>query len=359
MSEREPVSIVTTWFGAFAVLGTKLVDAAPFPPTMPALVERLAARRDGRLAPEEEQLLGRHRGERLVTRDRRLAALGAELGHPAEPSIPPVEHGFSGEMLRELLLARAAEDLRTGWDPTIHVQEAVRAITDLDRAMNHLGERLASWASHDRAPEREAEGSHRQLARALTTGARTTEYGVPEPPPALLAARRSLAELYLSLESARSGLERSLTESMPERAPNLTVLLGPMLAAQLISLAGSLERLSELPASTIQVLGAERAFFEHLRGRAPPPRHGILFLHPKLHSAPRAKRGRLARALAGKVAIAARLDRTGAPVDPRLATQFESRVAEIGRAPNRPPRDRPRGARSGRRPPLHRAAEHR
>ena len=73
------------------------------------------------------------------------------------------------------------------------------------------------------------------------------------------------------------------------------------------------------------VLGAERAFFEHLRGRAPPPRHGLLFLHPAIQSAPRGERGKLARALAGKVSIAARLDVAGAPIHPELAQAFDAR----------------------------------
>ncbi|MCI4345537.1 MAG: C/D box methylation guide ribonucleoprotein complex aNOP56 subunit, partial [Thermoplasmata archaeon] len=114
-------------------------------------------------------------------------------------------------------------------------------------------------------------------------------------------------------------------------------------------------RLARLPASTGQVLGAEKAFFEHLRGRAPPPRHGLLFLHPKLHSAPRAQRGRLARALAGKVAIAARLDRGGAAVRPELKRAFEKRAEAIGK-------QTVRASRRGRpelRLPLDRAAEDR
>jgi len=96
-----------------------------------------------------------------------------------------------------------------------------------------------------------------------------------------------------------------------------------------VAQAGGLDRLARLPASTVQVLGAERAFFEHLRGRAPPPRHGLLFLHPQIQSAPKSVRGKLARALAGKVAIAARRDREGSPVLPELKTAFERREAEL------------------------------
>ncbi|MCI4348150.1 MAG: hypothetical protein L3J97_05995, partial [Thermoplasmata archaeon] len=106
-----------------------------------------------------------------------------------------------------------------------------------------------------------------------------------------------------------------------------------------------------------QVLGAERAFFEHLRGRAPPPRHGLLFLHPDIQSASRRARGKLARALAGKVAIAARLDREGRPLRPDLVNSFKHRTEEVrSLGPRRGPGAR-RGRSSG--PPLHRAARDR
>jgi nucleolar protein 56 len=97
----------------------------------------------------------------------------------------------------------------------------------------------------------------------------------------------------------------------------------------MVSQAGGLDRLARLPASTIQVLGAERAFFEHLRGKAPPPRHGWLFLHPDIQGAPKRLRGKLARGLAGKVAIAARMDQQGAPLRPDLAEAFQRRSKEI------------------------------
>ncbi|MFG1530328.1 MAG: ATP-binding protein, partial [Thermoplasmata archaeon] len=124
-------------------------------------------------------------------------------------------------------------------------------------------------------------------------------------------------------------LARAIEETLPRRAPNLSALLGPDLAARLLARAGGLARLSRLPAGTIQVLGAERAFFEHLRGRAPPPRHGLLFLHPRIQSAPRSERGKLARALAGKAAIAARLDASGAPIRPDLRAAFDARATQV------------------------------
>ncbi|MCI4322253.1 MAG: ATP-binding protein, partial [Thermoplasmata archaeon] len=156
--------------------------------------------------------------------------------------------------------------------------------------------------------------------------------------------RRGLAALYLAAEENRGALERSLEAAVPRRAPNLAALLGPLLAARMIAQAGGLERLGRLPASTIQVLGAERAFFEHLRGRAPPPRHGLLFLHPTIQGAPKRLRGKLARALAGKAAIAARRDVQGSPNLPALAAAYASRAADVRKIPSREHR-RPRGGR--------------
>jgi nucleolar protein 56 len=223
------------------------------------------------------------------------------------------------------LLDDAERALTAAWDPSIHVQEAVRASADLDRVRNLIGERLGSWVSHDN-PELDP-GDHDRAARAAAEG--TPRPGLGPTDPGLLEARRRLGELYRAVADARHALEEAVRASSPVQTPNLTALLGPELAARLVAQAGGLERLARLPSSTVQVLGAERAFFEHLRGRAPPPRHGLLFLHPAIQSAPRAERGKLARALAGKVAIAARLDHEGAAVNPSLGAAFEARRAQV------------------------------
>ena len=75
------------------------------------------------------------------------------------------------------------------------------------------------------------------------------------------------------------------------------------MGARIISKAGSLARLARLPASTIQILGAEKALFRALKTGARPPKHGLLFQHPLIHSAPKWQRGKIARAVASKVAI--------------------------------------------------------
>ncbi|MCI4352398.1 MAG: hypothetical protein L3K14_03305 [Thermoplasmata archaeon] len=350
---------VTTWFGAFVLEDRRVIASYPFPADPAALMERLRTRRDGRLASEEARLLADHMAHGLRSRDRRLISAGATPGRLDSPDPDPAPFGIDPAWQRALILQDAEESLRRAWDPSVHIEEAVRALRDLEATRNLLGERLTSWAGRDAPPtEGNLSGSADSVAHRLTTGA------APEGSSALAApvgslgrARQGVAELYLRLRQTTTAIEKALEERVPEEAPNVSALLGPLLAARMIEQAGGLDRLAKLPASTVQVLGAERAFFEHLRGRAPPPRHGLLFLHPEIQSAPRTARGKLARALAGKVAIAARLDREGRPLRPDLAAAFKHRTEEVrALGPRRGPGER-RGRNSG--PPLHRAARDR
>ena len=113
--------------------------------------------------------------------------------------------------------------------------------------------------------------------------------------------------------------------------PNISKVAGPEIAAKLVSHVGSLKRLSVLPSSTIQVLGAENALFKHLKNRRiKPPKHGIIFQHPRISGSPKAVRGRIARALAAKITIAAKADGfTKRDISKMLLDDFEKRYQEI------------------------------
>jgi RNA processing factor Prp31 len=344
-------TIATAWFGTFLLDGPEILRSIRPPADAGALAERARLRREGRLTPEEEELLAERHDELWTTRDRRLATNGIRWASEAPGARSEWRDPLRLGALRESLLDAADRALDAAWDPSVHVQEAVRAAADLDRVRNLLGERLGSWISRD-VPEVDPGDHARVVAAALDLSApRKLGPNVA----GLREARRAVAELYRSVEVARAGLEKAVVTSVPSRTPNLSALLGPELSARLLAQAGGLERLARLPASTIQVLGAEKAFFEHLRGRAPPPRHGLLFLHAALQSAGRTERGRLARALAGKVAIAARLDYAGAALNPSLVRSFEARRDALRARRGATAR---RGSKSRSRAPLHRATEH-
>ena len=155
---------------------------------------------------------------------------------------------------------------------------------------------------------------------------------------------KDVAREGLRLIKLRKEQERYLEELMSAEAPNLVAIAGPILGAKLISMAGGLEKLARLPSSTIQVLGAEKALFRFFRTGRGAPKHGIIFQHPYVHGSPRWQRGKIARLLASKIALAARIDyfsREDRSAELRKA--LEERLAEIKKKyAQPPPKKRPR-----------------
>lgn len=119
---------------------------------------------------------------------------------------------------------------------------------------------------------------------------------------------KDLADLQLSIEKVQEGIDAYLKQAATRLMPNITYLLDYKLAAELLSKAGSLNKLANMPASTIQLLGAEKSLFRHIKYGAKPPKYGILFKLRAVANARKEDRGRVARAYAAKLSIAARAD---------------------------------------------------
>jgi nucleolar protein 56 len=147
----------------------------------------------------------------------------------------------------------------------------------------------------------------------------------------------------LDLYDLRQALQDYADSTVDEVAPNLQALVGSMLTARLISLAGGLTNLAKMPASTIQVLGAEKALFRALKTGTRPPKHGIIFQDTLVHEAKKWQRGKLSRALAGKLAIAARTDAFSSRyIGDSLKADLKKRAEEIKRKFQEPPAPRQR-----------------
>jgi nucleolar protein 56 len=153
-----------------------------------------------------------------------------------------------------------------------------------------------------------------------------------------LAQIQALCKNVLGLYQLRQNLESYLDTAMEEVAPNTKALVGSLLGARLIALSGGLTNLAKMPASTIQVLGAEKALFRSLKTGTKPPKHGIIFQHTFLHEAKKWHRGKIARALAGKLAIAVRADAFGGRhLGEELKANLERRIGEIHEKYAEPP----------------------
>jgi nucleolar protein 56 len=221
------------------------------------------------------------------------------------------------ERLREATIAATreavAERERADDQQLVH---AVRALDDCARTANELTERVAEWAGT-------------QESDATVDMAYVRDLAARESDSPVGGRVRSLAERVVDLDDERAQLRAYIERTAPEVAPNLATLAGPVLAARLIALAGGLETLAKKPAGTVQVLGAEDALFAHLRGGAAPPKHGVIYTHDAVRGTDPEHRGSAARALAGKLTIAARIDHYSGESRPELAADLEERIERI------------------------------
>ena len=145
-----------------------------------------------------------------------------------------------------------------------------------------------------------------------------------------LAQARTIALEVKSLWKLRNEIEAYEAKVAREMCPNLSHIAGPELAAKLVAQAGGLKRMSTFPASTIQVLGAEKALFKHLKSGSRPPKHGLIFQHALVGKSPRHVRGKIARALAAKLTIASKADAISHNfIAEKLKATFEAHVKRI------------------------------
>jgi nucleolar protein 56 len=210
---------------------------------------------------------------------------------------------------------------------SIHFPELNRLVPDHElylKLILSLGNRgQFTPAALEGIPELSGEDRNRILEAAQTSlGAQFDEIDIE----ALQACARRISDLY----RLRRQVAEYIDGLMAQIAPNLRAVVGGSIGARLISLAGGLGKLARMPSSTIQVLGAEKALFRALKTRAKPPKHGVIYQYPEIRGGPRQLRGRIARALAGKVAIAARVDAmSGEFVGDRLTADLRARIADI------------------------------
>ena len=137
-----------------------------------------------------------------------------------------------------------------------------------------------------------------------------------------------LAEQVVSLSAYRTQLSDYLKNRMNAIAPNLTVMLGELVGARLIAHAGSLLNLAKAPASTVQILGAEKALFRALKTKHDTPKYGLIYHASLIGQAAPKNKGKIARVLASKAALAIRVDALGEQdsSDVSLAMECRSKV---------------------------------
>lgn len=266
------------------------------------------------------------------------------------------DFGNFDELLRDATLLATREELRREASQRDKIViEAIEMLDELDKSINTLYSRVREWYGIH-FPELERYISEYPLYFELVSelGARENftepalkETGLSDKDAKEIAqaAETSIGADFddIDIGALRGGVEkieglyeaRKLVEEyndglMSQIAPNIRAVAGSSIGARLISLAGGLKDLARMPASTIQVLGAEKALFRSLHGKGKPPKHGVIYQYPDIRGLPRKQRGKVARALANKIAVAARVDLlSGSFVGDELKKDLEDRVSSI------------------------------
>ena len=325
--------LFTTWFGTFLFEEGEVVSSKPFPKEVKEITKRLKAVGNDEVLIEEKEII---KGEsNFLVFDPRLKKLGGELIEEAIPDLNCEDFGFSNDLLREAMLSLAAEKISEDVRGDESISQAVSALDDLIHTTNLLSERLHEWYGLHYPNQRRIFKEEDFVALVLEkniNGPKKKED---------LQPIKNLAKTLNGLYEQRNYLEEFIKEKMEENAQNISHLVGPIIGARFIAKAGSLDRLARLPSGTIQVLGAEKALFRHLKEGTNPPKHGFLFQHPLVHRAPYWQRGKIARAFASKIAIAAKLDRhSDKSCGEELKKELLERIEEIKKKYPKPQKKR-------------------
>jgi nucleolar protein 56 len=196
--------------------------------------------------------------------------------------------------------------------------QMVSALDEMDNVINLLTGRATDWYIIN-TPAFSQKYRRMPTRTLMKTIARRGE-----------GAMSRLASDVEQLSATRTALAREVSDMAEKVLPNCSGLLGGLVAARLIYHAGGLTTLARLPSSAIQVLGARTALFSHLSNATLPPKHGIIFQHKRVHNAPAEVRGKVARVLAAKLAIAARLDLYRGVAVPEFLESAQARINAAG-----------------------------
>jgi nucleolar protein 56 len=289
--------LVTKWFGTFLCDNTTVQKEILFPKQAEEIMQRLRKIEKNIILPEEETIAAK---TPVIVNEKRLVSLGSYQNDDSvfrALVIKPEDFGFSQELLHDasLLLAKErVEDQLQSED--LQLIQMVNALDDLVQTANLLSERLSCWTL-------------------------------------LPTAKKKVKPFEKTLTAVNDEIQRlqdQIEQDMKVIAPNTSAIIGPLIGARLIAFAGGMHRMALMPASTVQILGAEKALFRFKKEGGKPPKHGVIFQHPTINCAPKTERGKIARLLATKISTAIKADVfTKRDISEELQQDIAVRLQEI------------------------------
>ena len=289
--------LITKWFGTFLCDKSGVKNLIVFPKDEKKLADKLIQINDGKVLSEEKKLT---KDVEVIVSEKRLQEIGSykpEDDFFKKFVLKSEDYGFSVDLLQRAQLIVSKKKSQEKLDsPDLQIVQMIKTLDDFIQTSNLLMERLTSWSDFC-------------------------------PPDEKITSLKNVCE---TINSEINNIQNQIDKNMNIVAPNITSIVGALIGARLISYAGGLERLGMMPASTIQILGAEKALFRFKKQGGRPPKHGVIFQHQYINKANKSKRGKIARTLAGKISTAAKADAfTKRDISSDLKSDLEERIKEI------------------------------
>ena len=290
--------LITKWFGIFLCDKKGIVDKIIFPKEFKVISKKIQKTLKNEILPEEKKIIKNVRN--IIVCETRLKKFGDYK--PFDPffiqfDIKAKDYNFSNELFNKavVLTTRNRVDRKLESED-LQIIQMVNTLDDFVQTSNLLHERIESWSV------------------------------LPTPKEKIQPLRNA----YSTINNEIKSLESQIEKDMKRIAPNITNIVGPLIGARLISHSNGIIKLATMPASTIQILGAEKALFRYKKEGGKPPKHGVIFQHSIINRTPREYRGKIARTFASKIAIAAKADAfTKRDISKELKKDLDKRIKKI------------------------------
>lgn len=323
--------------GVFAVKDGKILSYSLFKKDPEIIAEKMRK-------PEEAKEMARKFDEKVVSEfniegcEQRSENKGKEFLRKNFRKIC-FEKGFAktdeelNNLINKTAIEMAKKRIKTGVKKDKLIVQCINTYNSLEEISNKMVEHLREWYGLH-YPELKVKDHEKYAALVFDYGRRenfpefTKSIGINIDKKDESIIKKYAKEVK-NVFDTKEDIKKYLDETMKEIASNLNSIVGPVIGAKLIAARGSLKNLAKTPTSTIQVLGAEKALFRHMKGKGKPPKYGILHSHPEIATAKKDIKGKVARAIASKITMAVKTDYYLGKYKPEYKKELEKRIKEI------------------------------
>ncbi|MEA3229412.1 MAG: hypothetical protein U9P44_00710 [archaeon] len=220
------------------------------------------------------------------------------------------------DFIYDLNISMTKDSIKEASTEDRRIVSAITTIDELESAANTLAIKLKEWYGLYFPELLETVKSNEKLAAIISRNADRDTISEENAKNSIggdfspddITPMQNYAQLIHQIYLSKTELENYVMEKSRQVMPNTSELINPMLAARLLAEAKNLKKLSSFPSSTIQIMGAQKALFRHMKNMGGSPKHGLIFQSPLVNQAPRKLRGKIARMLASKLSISLKMD---------------------------------------------------